>query len=53
MADSDRILPERLIGPDGLLLRRWLPEDADALSAAIAEAASTCDRGWLGLPASR
>jgi ribosomal-protein-serine acetyltransferase len=37
MADSDRILPERLIGPDGLLLRRWLPEDADALSAAIAE----------------
>jgi ribosomal-protein-serine acetyltransferase len=36
MADGDQILPERLTGPDGLLLRRWLPEDADELSAAVA-----------------
>ncbi|MFZ1993295.1 MAG: GNAT family N-acetyltransferase, partial [Solirubrobacteraceae bacterium] len=46
MAKSERILPGRLVGPDGLLLRRWLPEDADALSAAIAESSEHL-RPWM------
>jgi len=37
MADGDEILSARLTGLNGLLLRRWLPEDALALSRAVAE----------------
>ena len=37
MAPGDRRLPERLTGPDGLLLRRWRPKDAQTLSVAVAE----------------
>jgi ribosomal-protein-serine acetyltransferase len=40
------LVPERLPGPDGLLLRRWLPEDAPALSDAIAESLEHL-RPWM------
>jgi len=40
------ILPERIAGADGLLLRRWLPEDAEILSAAVAESVSHL-RPWM------
>lgn len=39
-------LPERFAGPDGLVLRRFTAEDAQALSAAIAQSASHL-RPWL------
>lgn len=32
-------LPDRVEGPGGLLLRRWLPDDAEALGRAMAESA--------------
>jgi ribosomal-protein-serine acetyltransferase len=46
MAGSDDILPERLHGPAGLLLRRWSPEDAVALSDAVAESSEHL-RPWM------
>ncbi|MGH2892070.1 MAG: GNAT family N-acetyltransferase [Solirubrobacteraceae bacterium] len=46
MATSNQILPELLTGWDGLVVRRWLLEDADALSAAIAESTEHL-RPWM------
>jgi hypothetical protein len=46
MAGSDEVLPDRLPGPGGLLLRRWSPEDALALSDAVA-ASSEHLRPWM------
>jgi RimJ/RimL family protein N-acetyltransferase len=40
------VLPERLPGPDGLLLRRWLASDAEALGQAILESADHL-RPWM------
>jgi ribosomal-protein-serine acetyltransferase len=40
------ILPDRLAGPDGLLLRRWLPADARTLSAVVAESIEHL-RPWM------
>ena len=40
-------LPERIEGPDGLLLRRWTVDDADALGQAIAESVEHL-RPWMG-----
>jgi ribosomal-protein-serine acetyltransferase len=39
-------LPERLTGPDGLLLRRWVASDAGELGAAIIESAEHL-RPWM------
>lgn len=39
-------LPERLDGPDGLLLRRWRPDDAEVLSTAVAESIEHL-RPWM------
>ncbi len=39
-------LPERLQGPDGLLLRRWLPADAEILAAAVSESLEHL-RPWM------
>jgi RimJ/RimL family protein N-acetyltransferase len=41
------LLPERLNGPDGLLLRRWQLRDADILAAAVAESIEHL-RPWMG-----
>jgi ribosomal-protein-serine acetyltransferase len=46
MATGEEILPERLPGPGGLLLRRWLPEDAAGLSDAVAESVEHL-RPWM------
>ena len=46
MSDSDQILPERLAGPAGLLLRRWSAGDAHQLSAAVAESQEHL-RPWM------
>jgi ribosomal-protein-serine acetyltransferase len=43
---GEEILPERLAGPSGLLLRRWSPEDAQALSDAVAESVEHL-RPWM------
>lgn len=40
------VLPERLEDPDGLLLRRWEPADAEALGRAVAESADHL-RPWM------
>jgi len=40
------VLPERLIGPDGLVLRRWLASDAGELGQAILESAEHL-RPWM------
>lgn len=40
------VLPERLEDPDGLLLRRWVPDDAKALGQAINESAEHL-RPWM------
>ena len=40
------VLPERLEAPDGLLLRRWLPDDAEALGRAVAQSAEHL-RPWM------
>ncbi len=40
------VLPERIDGTDGLILRRWLPDDAEALGSAIAESADHL-RPWM------
>lgn len=37
MGHATPLLPETIDGPDGLLLRRWQVEDAEALSRAVAE----------------
>jgi ribosomal-protein-serine acetyltransferase len=39
-------LPERLEDPAGLLLRRWKPDDAEALGQAVAESADHL-RPWM------
>ncbi|MGN6168468.1 MAG: GNAT family N-acetyltransferase, partial [Solirubrobacteraceae bacterium] len=39
-------LPERLESADGLLLRRWVASDADALARAVAESADHL-RPWM------
>jgi RimJ/RimL family protein N-acetyltransferase len=46
MATGEEILPERLTGPRGLLLRGWLPEDVLALSDAVAESSEHL-RPWM------
>jgi RimJ/RimL family protein N-acetyltransferase len=40
------ILPERLEAADGLILRRWVPSDAEALGRAVAESADHL-RPWM------
>src|SRR6185312_15596398 len=40
------LLPERLEDPDGLLLRRWVPEDAEGLGRAVAESVEHL-RPWM------
>ncbi len=40
------ILPELLNGPHGLIVRRWVPGDAEALTAAIAESIEHL-RPWM------
>jgi RimJ/RimL family protein N-acetyltransferase len=40
------VLPERIEDPDGLLLRRWVPKDAEALGRAVAESAAHL-RPWM------
>lgn len=40
------VLPERLEGSEGLLLRRWVPDDAEALGRAVAESADHL-RPWM------
>ena len=40
------VLPERIEGPDGLLLRRWVPDDAEALGRAVADSAEHL-RPWM------
>jgi RimJ/RimL family protein N-acetyltransferase len=40
-------LPERLEDPDGLVLRRWVVADAEALGRAVAESADHL-RPWMG-----
>lgn len=40
------ILPERLDGPDGLLVRRWVPADAEALGRAVTESIEHL-RPWM------
>ncbi|MFZ1994972.1 MAG: GNAT family protein [Solirubrobacteraceae bacterium] len=46
MPTGEELLPERLPGPRGLLLRRWLPEDALVLSDAVAESREHL-RPWM------
>ncbi len=41
-----RVLPERLEDPDGLLLRRWTVDDAEALAEAVAESIEHL-RPWM------
>lgn len=41
------VLPERIEDAQGLLLRRWLPEDAEALGRAVAESIDHL-RPWMG-----
>jgi ribosomal-protein-serine acetyltransferase len=50
MIDPDQILPERLAGAAGLLLRRWSLADAHQLSAAVAESREHL-RPWMAWPA--
>lgn len=40
------VLPDHLEGPDGLVVRRWLPDDAPALGAAVAESIDHL-RPWM------
>jgi ribosomal-protein-serine acetyltransferase len=46
MTTNRVVLPERLAGPDGLLLRRWLASDAAELGRAILESAEHL-RPWM------
>ncbi|HET9719597.1 MAG TPA: GNAT family N-acetyltransferase [Solirubrobacteraceae bacterium] len=43
---TGRPLPDRLPGPDGLVLRRWRPEDAEALAEAVRTSAEHL-RPWM------
>jgi ribosomal-protein-serine acetyltransferase len=43
---SPTVLPERLEGPDGLVLRRWVASDAEALSRAVGESVEHL-RPWM------
>jgi len=47
MTVDAQILPERIADPRGLLLRRWLPEEAETLSNVVAESADHL-RPWMG-----
>jgi GrpB-like predicted nucleotidyltransferase (UPF0157 family)/RimJ/RimL family protein N-acetyltransferase len=47
MTRAGAVLPERIDGADGLLLRRWTPKDAEALSHAVAESIDHL-RPWMG-----
>ena len=47
MPSARTILPERIDGPDGLVLRRWVADDAEALGQAVAESAAHL-RPWMG-----
>lgn len=40
------VLPERIEGADGLVLRRWVPDDAEALGRAVAQNAEHL-RPWM------
>ncbi|MBV9337857.1 MAG: GNAT family N-acetyltransferase [Solirubrobacterales bacterium] len=40
------VLPERIEGPDGLLLHRWVVEDTEALGRAVAESSEHL-RPWM------
>ena len=44
---SPYLLPERLEGPDGLVLRRWVPDDAALLARAVSESVAHL-RPWMG-----
>ena len=44
---SPYLLPERLEGPNGLLLRRWVPDDAPLLARAVSESIDHL-RPWMG-----
>ncbi len=46
MSGSGRRLPERLDGPDDVVVRRWVSEDAEALVAAVTESAEHL-RPWM------
>lgn len=46
MTTSANVLPERLTGPGGLQLRRWVASDAEALGQALAESAEHL-RPWM------
>lgn len=47
MSSARTILPDRIQGPDGLLVRRWVLADASALGRAITESAEHL-RPWMG-----
>ncbi len=47
MTPNPTVLPERVAGPDGLLLRRWVASDAAGLGEAIRESAEHL-RPWMG-----
>jgi RimJ/RimL family protein N-acetyltransferase len=42
----DIVLPERVEGPDGLVVRRWIRDDAEALGRAVSESADHL-RPWM------
>ncbi|MBV9415736.1 MAG: GNAT family N-acetyltransferase [Solirubrobacterales bacterium] len=46
MPSARTILPGRIEGPDGLVLRRWVSADAEALGRAVAESAEHL-RPWM------
>jgi ribosomal-protein-serine acetyltransferase len=46
MAERIAVLPERLESLGGLLLRRWVPDDAETLGRAVAESAEHL-RPWM------
>ena len=46
MEPQTAVLPERVEGPDGLLIRRWLVPDAEALGDAIAKSLEHL-RPWM------
>lgn len=46
MATDRILLPERIAGPDGLLLRQWQTDDAEALGRAVAESVEHL-RPWM------
>jgi ribosomal-protein-serine acetyltransferase len=44
--NAAEVLPERVVGENGLILRRWVVDDAEALAQAVAEAAEHL-RPWM------